>query len=298
MKQYYNIVIPSYEPHYQYNIKFLESFDMHCLDKNDVKINIIGCNVDYKIFMKLKNIFPYLNINIFTLSQLIKFVDGIDFDDSSNNFNTKYPLQSIKKLFAYSIVDSDYIVLDSENICVNDFYFRDLIESIKSKKIKYCNNYWNPIQKEVVANCNKIINYDDNRWYFLNSYWYYEKKYVEKLIHKIRQINNEKIIYVLKDIIFFEYQLYSSFITKKKFRESISVDDILNGEEELKTNLSNSEYNYEYICSTITPNTIYNYIDFLNKNDERITRLHWMSDEFVNKIITNTKISIGTFHWD
>jgi hypothetical protein len=32
--------------------------------------------------------------------------------------------------------------------------------------------------------------------------------------------------------------------------------------------------------------------------DEKITRLHWMPEKFVNKIIESTKVSIGTFHWD
>jgi hypothetical protein len=295
MKKYYNIVIPSYEPHYGCNIKFLESFDRYCLDKDNVKISIIGSNADYKKFLKLKDIFPSLNLNIFTLSQLIKSVDGIDFDDSSHNFNTKFPLQSIKKLFAYSIVDSDYIVLDSENICVRDFYFEKLIDIIKTKKISYCNNYEQPIQSEVVSNCNKLINHDDDRWYFLTSYWYYEKEYVQKLINEIKQINGQKIIYILKDIIFFEYQLYSSFILKNYLKESISVDEILENEKELKTNLNLSEHNYEYICSTITSNTIDNYIKFLNKNEEKITRLHWMPKEFTEKIILETEIYIGTF---
>ena len=290
-----NIVIPTYENHYDCNIKFLHSFDKHCLDKDKVFINFVVCNYNFNIFLNLKKIFSALNIEIITLSQLIMKVDGIDFDDSSHNFNTKFPLQSIKKLFAYSVVDSDYIVLDSENICVKDFYFEKLINIIKTKKISYCNNYWQPIQHDVVYNCNKLINHNDNRWYFLTSYWYYEKNYVQKLIDEIRQINNEKIIYILKDIIFFEYQLYSSFILKKNLKQSVSVDEILKNEEELRTNLILSEHNYEYICSTITPNTIDNYIQFLNKNEERITRLHWMPKEFAEKIISETKICIGTF---
>ena len=57
-------------------------------------------------------------------------------------------------------------------------------------------------------------------------------------------------------------------------------------------------HSYEYICSTINDETISNYIRLLNMLDEKITRLHWMPEKFVNKIIESTKVSIGTFHWD
>ena len=130
-----NIVIPSYEKHLSYNLNFLESFRKYCNDKQRVIINFICCNSNQNEFFQLKEKFKDLNINIFTLSQLIKKVDGIDFDDSPCNFITKYSLQSLKKLLSYSIVDSDYLAIDSENLCVKDFYFQDIIDSMKMKKI-------------------------------------------------------------------------------------------------------------------------------------------------------------------
>ena len=72
----------------------------------------------------------------------------------------------------------------------------------------------------------------------------------------------------------------------------------MDNEEKLKFNLNNSGHSYEYICSTITDETICNYIGLLNMLDEKITRLHWMPEKFVNKIIESTEVSIGTFHWD
>jgi len=296
-----NIVIPTYENHLTYNINFLNSFKKYCNDKEYVTINFICCNYNKNIFLELKENFNDLNINIFTLSQLIKKVDHIDFDDSPNNFNTKYPLQSLKKLLSYSIVDGDYLAIDSENLCTKDFYFQDIIDSVKTKKIKYSAEYYhsNPLQCEVIDNCNKLLDYQNNNWCFMDSYWYFEREIVSKLIDELVKINNiDKITFILKDIIFFEYQLYSSFIFKYDLKEKISTDQILDNEKKLKSNLNNSGHSYEYICSTITDDTICNYIGLLNMLDEKITRLHWMPEKFVNKIIESTKVSIGTFHWD
>lgn len=292
-----NIVIPSYEKHISYNINFLESFRKYCIDKDKVKINFICGNSNQIQFFQLKEKFNDLNINIFTLSQLIKKVDCIDFDDSPHNFITKYSLQSLKKLLSYSIVDGDYLSIDSENICTKDFYFQDIIDSVKTKKIKYSAEYYqsNPLQCEVVDNCNKLLNYQNNNWCFMDSYWYFEREIVSKLIDELVKVNNnDKITFILKDITFFEYQLYSSFIFKYNLKEKISTDQILDNEKKLKFNLDNSGHSYEYICSTITDETINSYIKLLNNLDERITRLHWMPEKLANKIIEHTKVSIGT----
>lgn len=294
-----NIVIPSYERHINYNRNFLRSFRKYCLDKKDVIINFICCRSNYGLFTELRDEFSDLNISIFTLSELILQVDNIEYDDAVKNFPTKYSLQSLKKLFSYSVVDSDYLVLDSENLCLKKFYLQHIFDILKSKKINYATNYYQPIQHEVVSNCNRLLNYENNTWCFLDCHWFFEKENVCKLVDELREINkHDKATFILKDNIFFEYQLYCSFLLKHSLRDKIEVKEILQNEIELQRNLDQSEHNYEYICSTLTPQTLDNYISLLNRLDDRITRLHWMPESFANKIIENTKVCIGTFHWD
>lgn len=294
-----NIVIPSYERHLGYNSNFLYSLRKHCLDKKDVQINFICCRSNYSMFADLKAEFFDLNVHIFTLSDLIKKVDNFDFNDATSNFPTKYSLQSLKKLFSYSIVDSDYLVLDSENLCLKDFYFRDIFKILKNKRINYSTNYYYPIQHEVVSNCNRLLNYENKTWCFLDCHWFFERHHVEKMIDELREINNQdKATFILKENIFFEYQLYCSFLLKHSLRDKIEVKEILQNYKKLQDNLDRSEHNYEYICSTLTPQTLDEYISLLNNLDERITRLHWMPEDFADKIVKNTKVCIGTFHWD
>lgn len=291
-----NIVIPSYEMHIEHNIKFLNSFRKYCLDKDNVRINLICSNSNYSLFSHVLEQFNDLNINIFTLSQLIKKVDNFDFDDSLGNFNTKFPYQSLKKLLSYCVVDSDYMVLDSENVCLKYFCFKDIFDQLKNKKIKYSDKYEQKIQQEVVSNCNHLLQYNDHKWFFLNPYWIYEKEYVQKLVDELREINkHDKVTLILKDTIFFEYQLYCNFLTKHSLKDTIEVKEILDNKKNLLNNLEKSEHTYEYICSTLTSETLDDYISLLNEMDEKITRLHWMPESFSDKIIKNTKVCIGTF---
>jgi len=97
-----NIVIPTYSKHYQYNINFLTSFNKFCLDKDEVKINFIVNSNELDLFSGLVNQNTHLNVRIITLKELMFNVDGEYYNDDQSFFNTKYPLQSIKKLFAYT----------------------------------------------------------------------------------------------------------------------------------------------------------------------------------------------------
>lgn len=291
-----NVVIPSYEMHIGQNINFLNSFRKYCLDKKNVKINLICSKSNKQFFLDLKNEFRDINLNVFTLNYLIKKVDNIDFDDSLGNFNTKFPYQSLKKLLSYCVVDSDYMVLDSENVCLKYFCFEDTFNELKNKKIKYSEKYEQQIQQEVVSNCNHLLQYENHKWFFLNPYWIYEKEKVQNLVDELREINkHDKVTLILKDKIFFEYQLYCNFLTKHSLKDTIEVKEILGNKKKLLNNLEKSEHTYEYICSTLTSETLDDYISLLNEMDEKITRLHWMPESFSDKIIKNTKVCIGTF---
>jgi len=293
-----NIVIPTYNQHHDYNINFLNSFEKFCLDKNDVKINFIINSEEFHLFKNLKNQFTNLNVNIIKLNDLLQAIDNKSYSDSASNFSTKHSLQSIKKLLAYNLVDTDYIVLDSENLCLKEFYFKDIFNTLKSKKLLYCNETCHGIQKEVILNCNNLINFSNTKWFFIKSYWFYEKELVNQLILCLKQIHNSDITSLLSDKTFFEYQLYCTFLLKNNIKEVVCCDTIYQEKYNFQSILATSKHNYEYICTALNEENIDYYIDILNKSDERIVRLHWMDENIKNKIIEKTNVSIGTFHWD
>ncbi len=287
----YHIVIPTYEPHFDYNYNFLESFNKHCIDKNDVIINFI-LNTDNIELFKTKIInFNNLNIKLYTLSELIYKVDNIDEKDHPCYFSNKYCLQSMKKLFSYTITNNnDYIVMDSENLCIKNFRMEDIFVDLKKKPLLY-SKIIQDIQFNVIKDCNNILNTDINLWFFLKSYWFFEYEYVEKLINYLR--GSCGVFNKLKNKIFFEYQLYCNYLYFNKYKNFIFIDEIVNNEVE-----NIHDVNYEYLCTKLNNNNIDKYCCLVKKMDEKILRLHWMSEEHANYVINNTNINIGTYHWD
>jgi hypothetical protein len=291
-----NLVIPTHHPHYDYNISFLNSFDNFCLDKSDVKINLIVNNKDFLFFEKIPIIYPELNISIVSLRDLILKIDGCDSDDESM-FETKYPLQSLKKLFSYVVTNDDYIVIDSENLCLRNFKFRDIIENEKRKPIFYTENIFQDLQIKVLNSCNSILNYDTNKWFFLKSYWFYEKKIVSKLIEELKELYGN-ITLRLKGEIFFEYQLYCGYIVKNNLKENINIDTYCEENMFFSKILVDNTSTFEHVCVQLNNENLPKYLKIIESMGDKIIRLHWMSDEIKNEIINKSNIFIGTFHWD
>ncbi len=292
-----HLVIPSYEKHIHWNEKFLKSFNKFCADKSDREITFVCNQSNVDLFNGLTRKFKRLNVCSQTLTHLIQQVDQVYFEDSPFNFPTKYPLQSLKKLFAFSSTNADYLVIDSENVCLKDFYFQEIFESIKNQKIKADSRFVYEIQNEVAKNCNELIDFNPGQWLFLDSYWFFEKDFVKLLLNELRQINKTPSVHsLLKNRTFFEYQLYASFLLKKSLKQKIDVNEILRDSNELRSNLEKSPHNYELISATITKTTLSDYISLLNRFDDRITKLHWMHTDFAKAIVENTNVCIGTYY--
>lgn len=294
-----NIVIPTYSKHHQYNINFLTSFNKFCLDKNEVKINFIVNSNEFSTFNDLKESFKSLNVNIVKMSDLLFNVDKKLYTDYQHQFLSKYPLQSIKKLFAYTCVDTDFIVLDSENLCLKEFYLKDIFINLKDKPILYCNNVYQDIQKDVIRTSNYLMQLNDNnKWFFLKSYWFYEIEHVQNLINELKQLHKNDATLILNNKLFFEYQLYCTYLIKHNLKEFICIDELLKIGFDFQKILDEKESNFEHIIGILDNENYNHYIKLITDLDERIIRLHWVEDAIKDKIINNSKVSIGTFHWD
>ena len=294
-----NIVIPTYNKHYNYNVNFLNSFNEFCLDKNKVTINFIVASNELDLFSGLVNQYAHLNVRIITLKELMFNVDGEYYNDNQSFFNTKYPLQSIKKLFAYTCVDTDYIVFDSENLCLKEFYFEDIFNDLKNKPIIYSDKIHYDLQRNVTSTCNDIFDLtENNKWFFLKSYWFFERNHVESMITFLKEKYSKNITLFLNNKIFFEYQLYCTFLLINNLKEFVNIDTVIDKEIKFSELLDKENHNYEYIITTINSDNVLNYINILQELNEKIIRLHWASEEIKNNIITNSNVCIGTFHWD
>jgi hypothetical protein len=288
-----NVVIPTYSDHFHYNELFLESFQNHCIDKQNVTINFVLTSQESHLIDDLFLKYENLNLKKLILSDLISQIDGITVTDNLWFFGNKYSLQSVKKLYASVEIDGNYLVIDSENLCLKDFYMSEIFDSCENQKILYTNNYHQDIQHKVVNSCNELLDSSSDKWFFLRSYWFYKKDLVNKLFDFLRT-KNECIISLLANKTFFEYQLYSLFLYEYNLENFLDTNLILKNE----FNILSEKNNYEYIISDINDNNIDNYLKILDSLNERIIRLHWTTEEIKNKILKFSKVCIGTFHWD
>lgn len=282
-----NIVIPTYPPHFKYNYKFLDSFEKYCKDKNNAKIYFV-------IDKKHVNSFKYEtnNYQILEFENMVKSIEGVNNIDFL--FDTKYPHQSIKKLYSSLYLKEDCLVLDSENEFLKNFTIFELENSIVNKHIIYTTKFVSDLANTVKNDCNTVLNFNSKNWYFLRSYWYFRYDICNKL-HKYLS-NKHKIPFnILKKITFFEYQLYCQFIEKENILPVINCYDLINNN--FSKEIENSSTNFEYICSILNDNNISMYQDYLLKNNEQICRLHWMDERYKNQLLLNTNIVLGTFHY-
>ncbi len=286
-----NLVIPTYEKHRQYNINFVKSFEKYCLDKENVTIYFI-------VTEENKHLFECLVTDYIKLITFQNLINCLDVDYNILNFNNQYSYQSLKKILAPIYLKEDCVVIDSENLCVKSFFIKDLAESIKNSKIIYTKNLIEMptnLQREVFNNCKNLLELDSDKWFFLKSYWYYEYEIVLKLLNELKN-KDLNFLKTLSETIFFEYQLYSNYVEKYNLKPIFNID------EQLSNNLLNAiqekKINFEYICSVINLELKEDYCNIIEVLDDRIIRLHWMPNEMENYIIENTKIAIGTYHWD
>jgi len=188
-------------------------------------------------------------------------------------------------------------------LCLKPFYSSDIFNSQKNRKIFYCEKiYVEDITGTILMkHINTMLKTNDNKWYFIKSYWFFEYSYVKLLIDEIKK--NGLIYFYCKDKIFFEYQLYCNFLYKNRLKEFEDIGIIANKEYNFKKllkyeSLLGPNCHIEYICTVLNIDNVKYYCNLINELDDRIVRLHWMNDDIKDYIVQNTNVCIGTFHWD
>jgi hypothetical protein len=286
-----NIVIPTYEKHKQYNINFVKSFEKYCLDKENVSIYFIVTEEDKHLFECLVTDY----VKLITFQTLVNCL-GIDYN--SLNFNNQYSYQSLKKLLSPIFLKEGCVVIDSENLCVRPFYIKDFSKSIKNSKIIYTTKLIEMpthLQRNVFNNCKNLLEFETDKWFFLKSYWYYEYDIVSKLLNELK-FKDLNFLKTLSETIFFEYQLYCNYIEKYSLKPILEIDKFLS--ISLLNAIEEKKLNFEYVCASINFELKEDYCNIIKILDDRIIRLHWMSNDIENYVIENTGIVIGTYHWD
>lgn len=296
-----NIIIPTYPPHFLWNKLFIQSFKKFCVDYDNSSIQFIVNKNDLNNFLQIMGSFLDNNIKVKIFEEILQ-------NQKQNhvfypeNIYQKYSFQAIKKMF--SVLDSEYeknLVLDSENVAVNNFFFKDLFAN--DNNIYFCNWTASDVQNHVVNGCNRLLKSDNTKWFFETSFWIYEKQNFQNVVDFIVEKNNikkEEFVLFSKNVIFFEKNLYDLWLLNisNKNVQIFDERDCLSSFEnsEVLNYLNNKSITTEHIISYISNDRdIDNYIDFVNKRRYNIFRINdYLNDFFINKIINSTNAKILT----
>ena len=232
-----NLVIPTYRPHFNFNIKFLKSFYKHCLDRDDVTINFIISDSEKKQFFELIDPFlDIMHIKIHTLKDIVKelFNENINEETLLTKIG-KHNLQSLKKIAGVYKLSNPYSLLfDAETLVIRDFKVQSLFDTYfnKNRCIYYTNNNYGNftgIHKQITEDCLTILQQKSGLpFYFFETYnWFFEKTILDDLFTEIELKNNCNMFDILtgKYEVIFETILYNLFIYFNK-----------------------EKYNYKFIC--------------------------------------------------
>jgi hypothetical protein len=214
-----DIVIPTYIGHLEFLKKFLITFDLNCLDKNDIKINLIVSKKEEENFVNIIPKYPSLNINIMIMKDLLLKYENEDIDeDVLLEKIGRFNYQSLKKLYGSIETGNEYICLfDSECLFIRHFKLQDYIEQNKNKYY-FCskissNKNCEDTHAKYMQNCvNSIMNYNDPNWYLETYMWILRRDVLCDLKEYLVNIHSNlspsfKLINLNKDF-FIEYGYY------------------------------------------------------------------------------------------
>lgn len=307
-----NIVTSTFINHFGYNINFLKTFDEKCLDKSDVKITFVVTHEEEKRILNdliANNNLSSLNIDIVVLIDLINEIESNEIKYQNLPFtNEKYPIINLKKIYGCLHVNKDCLVLDSEVLCLSEFKFFDMFKTLKNKYFAY--TYFNdsfddiidPLQIQVIENCNNILKSNNKEWFFTKTYWFYDIDCLKEMIDFVKKQNDvDSFSLFLADKLIFDYQLYGSYLYNNNLKEFKSHNEITKNKPKLRkafknyrNSLNSIPVGFEYVCISLDEDSIDEYIEFIHEQNEKMVKIHWMPDNIRDRIINSGKIFMGS----
>lgn len=296
-----NIVIPTHRKDFVWNLNFLKTFSKKCLDYKDVIITFVV--TDEQESLEFNNMIIKYGLNNLNLSIVNSKLKQITFPH-------KWTLISLKKMLGVLHANEDSLVFDSEIICINEFYFKSIFDSIRQKDYQYCllndpydtNNYDHALN--IAKQSADILNTNNNKWFFQKAYWFFEIKYLLEMLQYIKEVNKiENYIELLQKKIFYDYQIYGNYLFENKIKNFVvSYESMMKSKINLFENWKNfkkTQYGkdlmFQYICKSINENCIEEYIEYLKDEDERIVKIHWMPENCKKRLENETSIAFGVF---
>lgn len=246
----YAVITPTFEPHFQFVEKYLESYKEFVIDKENVTLLFTISKDEQEAFKKITD----------------KYCEGVQFETlffedilkhfgislSPNELLKKYKkftFQTLKKFYTMLYSDADrFLVLDSESMWVRKTNMKELFENffetpfIAGSSIS-CRDSISDFTQGVNDNVNFILGKPCDRWFLENFVWFYDKAILKDMFQEYgTPIEMAEKVYGLKDEQkiesgIFEIELYQAYLYNNNDKYNYTVIDVDNL---LKSNLSAS----------------------------------------------------------
>lgn len=243
-----DIVVPTYLGHLEFLKKFLDTFDINCLDKMDVTINLIVSREEEEIFRNILNDYPTLTIKIMVMRDLVEKYDNeiIDENELLSRIG-RFNYQSLKKLFGSLETGNEFVCLfDSECLFVRQFKMREYIDNNKNtyfycSKIEHNHACDSTHAKYMQNTMNALLSVVDSKWYLESYMWVLRtrvlndlKNFLIEKYHKLTQISKD---------FFIEYGYYLYYmIHQNEYEKVVWIDT----NKVLKTYMPTEQFNVWY----------------------------------------------------
>lgn len=215
-----NIVVPTYKGHFTCMEKFLETFQMNCIDYDNVIINLIISDNENDMFTELVKKYDKLHIKIHLMHELLIKYDTSDITSAIENDTMllekvgKFTFQSMKKLFGILESNCEYACLfDSECLFIRKFRIDEYIDGNKDK-IYYCskmikNNAKKDRASDMQCYTNAILDIIDHNWYLELYLWILNKNILRDIYKYL--LNKYQSFLCITNELFIEYAYYEYY---------------------------------------------------------------------------------------
>ena len=246
----YAIITPTFQPHFVYIKKYLESFKCFLQDPENVIYYFTISRDEATEFNEIIKPYSNLNIRVLIFEDILQKFGIFETPQALLEKYKKFSFQTLKKFYTMLYIPERFsLILDSESMAIDYFKADELFKKffnapfISGSQIKprFLSDFTNAVNQ----NINTILHQEIPYWFLENFVWFYDKKILHNLFHEygnpldlVKKISHEETE-INREVGIFEIELYQAYIWKNLNKYKYKFLDI---DEQLHQMLSSEEY--------------------------------------------------------
>lgn len=235
----YAIVTPTFQPHFIYIERYLQSFDKYLQDPENVIFYFTISRSEEKCFLKVIRPYRRLNIRVLLFEDILRKAGIEQTPDELLGIYKKFSFQTMKKFYTMLYIPERYsLILDSESMAVGSFcskqIFQDFFDRPFISGSETAGRYLSEFTSAVNHNVDLALDSKVPYWFLENFVWFYDKRILEDMfaqygspIQIVQKVYNDvNADFMKKEAGIFEIELYQAYIWKNLARYKYDFFDV------------------------------------------------------------------------